>query len=168
MPWDVMHGGWLGPTMVLWCYWRLGGTTYLIWLFCYVMFLMLFPFDVWFRWLDFGFLCFYLLSVFTSRCGSSTPWCGGFYLCFSLLFVLRIFFIFPGRPCVNTLQYKLCRQGIKEHLRGYPEPSLKSLDWTKKFPLPTRIGFIKTMQHFISTVWYFISIMQHFSRRRTK
>ena len=32
--WDVTRGGWLGPTMVLWCYWRLGGTAYLVWLLC--------------------------------------------------------------------------------------------------------------------------------------
>ena len=33
--WDVTCRGWLGSMMVLWCYWWLGGTTYLVWLFGY-------------------------------------------------------------------------------------------------------------------------------------
>ena len=36
------------------------------------------------------------------------------------------------------------RQGIEEHLKGYPEPSPKSLDQTEKCPLPARAGFYKT------------------------
>ena len=67
--WDVTHGGWLGSMMILWCYWKLGGTTYLVWLFsycdvisvhCNVAFSLLrcsflfFPLLL-IRWLDFAF-----------------------------------------------------------------------------------------------------------------
>ena len=63
--WDVMRGGSLGTTMVLWRHWRLGGTAYLASLFLIAMLLSVnvmflfcsFPslFD---RWLDSSFLSF--------------------------------------------------------------------------------------------------------------
>ena len=63
--WDVMRGGWLGPTMVLWRHWRLGGTAYLACLFVMAMLLsvnvmFLFPsfLSLFVRWLEFSFMSF--------------------------------------------------------------------------------------------------------------
>ena len=46
--WDVTHGGWLGPMMVLWCHWQLEGTMYLVVIFLIAM-LNMFKGDVSFR-----------------------------------------------------------------------------------------------------------------------
>ena len=71
--WDVMRGGWLGPTMVLWRHWRLGGTAFLVGYFshcnvsyviamflsveCDVSFLYFSP-SLFGRWLDSSVLSF--------------------------------------------------------------------------------------------------------------
>ena len=122
--WDVTRGGWLGPTMVLWCHWRLGGTMYVVWLFglslCYlclnVMWLILVHCDVFFsffpllltRWLDFAsvFLSFsFDLSVHASKSGFSTPRCGGTlfhsFLGLFLCFMCVCWFEF-SRECISS------------------------------------------------------------------
>ena len=125
MAWDVMRGGWLRPTMVLGCHWRLGGTAYLVWLFflllCYwclnVMWFFSFHYDVSFlffpllliRWLDFpsNFSSFSLdSSVHASKRGSSTPRCGGtlfrsflgLFLCFFLCVLIWVL----ARECISS------------------------------------------------------------------
>ena len=110
--WDVTRGGWLGPTMVLWCYWWLGVTAYLVWLFgflrcisefcdivyvhCDVAFSMFFPIMV--RWIDVLPSCYsYSSSVHSSiLCGSGTPRCGGSFLRIGRLFAFQRFLFFLG------------------------------------------------------------------------
>ena len=71
MAWDVTRGGWLGPTMVLWCHWWLRGTTYLVVIFLIAM-LIMFKCDVAFSSLWFFPFCTFP-SLFDRWLDSSFP-----------------------------------------------------------------------------------------------
>ena len=55
--WDVTRGGWLGPTMVLWCYWQLGGKAHLV--SCVLWWTIVWMYHVW--WMV-SFILLYFVS----------------------------------------------------------------------------------------------------------
>ena len=146
--WDVMHGGWLGPTMVLWCYWRLRGTVYLVWLFCCydvisihcnftyvhcdVAFSMFITTMVYIDRCS-SFLVVYALECsFLDLCGSGTPQCGGSFLRIGWLFSFKCFLSFLGNHLsawCNILNYRTPIETVSYNTRKVLHSHINSVVW---------------------------------------